>query len=95
MTKAGKKVLAGARQALAFAKGQEEGFAVTVPEEVDVKAIRAAMGLSQREFAAAFGFELAAVRNWEQRRRYPEGPARVLLTVIAREPDAVRRALAG
>lgn len=63
------------------------------PEKVDVRAIRSKLKLSQAEFAERFGFTPAAVRQWEQGRRYPHGPARVLLTIIDREPDAVRRAL--
>ena len=95
MSKAGSKILTGARQALSFAKGKEVGFAVHAPEEVDVKAVRLALGLTQKSFAGQFGFELAALRNWEQKRRRPEGPARILLRVIEREPEAVRRALSG
>jgi putative transcriptional regulator len=66
---------------------------VQVPDAVDVKAIRGKLGLSQSRFAAAFGFEEAAVRNWEQGRRAPEKTARILLTVIAHDPDVVREAL--
>jgi DNA-binding transcriptional regulator YiaG len=72
----------------------KEGRAKLVtPERVDVRAIRTKLKLSQAEFAARFGFSAAAVRQWEQGRRYPHGPARVLLTIIDREPNAVRRAL--
>ena len=89
------KILTGARQALAHARGElTEGFVVHVPEEVDVKALRRKLGMSQARFAASFGFGLAAVQSWEQGRRRPEGPARVLLKVIEHDPDAVRRALA-
>jgi len=63
------------------------------PAEVDVRAIREKLKLSQPEFAARFGFTAASVRQWEQGRRRPHGPARVLLTIIAKEPNAVRRAL--
>jgi putative transcriptional regulator len=63
------------------------------PVRVDVRAIRARLKLSQTEFARRFGFTAAAVRQWEQGRRQPHGPARVLLTIIDREPNAVRRAL--
>lgn len=66
---------------------------VVPPTQVDVRAIREKLRLSQSEFAARFGFTASAVRQWEQGRRYPHGPARVLLTIIAREPNAVRRAL--
>ncbi|MBV8578188.1 MAG: helix-turn-helix domain-containing protein [Acetobacteraceae bacterium] len=66
------------------------------PEAVeDVRALRARLGLSQEAFAARFGFTVDAIRQYESRRRTPTGPARTLLRVIAREPDAVTRALAG
>lgn len=60
---------------------------------VDVAAIRAKTGLSQERFAALFRISLHTLRNWEQGRRAPEGPARTLLMVIDREPEAVKRAL--
>jgi putative transcriptional regulator len=63
------------------------------PVKVDVRGIRQKLKLSQSDFAARFGFTAAAVRQWEQGRRQPHGPARVLLTIIDREPNAVRRAL--
>jgi len=94
MSKAGESILRGARQALAYAKGERAGFVIHVPERVDVKAIRRRLGLSQRQFAERFGFELDALQNWEQNRRRPEGPARAYLRVIEREPEAVQRALA-
>ena len=50
--------------------------------------------MSQDRFAHAFGLPKRTVQDWEQGRRQPEGAARVLLKVIKREPDAVRRALA-
>jgi putative transcriptional regulator len=88
------KILTGARQALAFARGElTEGFVVHAPETVNVKALRRRLGMSQAQFAATFGLELDAIRNWEQGRRRPEGAARAYLKVIEREPDAVRRAL--
>jgi len=79
-----------------FATGSTMGrrvHRVAVPERIDVKAIRAGLNMTQNEFAATFGFSISSVRNWEQGKREPEGPARVLLTVIAREPTAVIRAL--
>lgn len=88
------RILQGLAEVEAIVEGRAEPARVFVPSEVDVKAIRARTGLSQRAFAAQFGFSAAAVRDWEQRRRAPEATARVLLTVIDREPEAVRRALA-
>jgi putative transcriptional regulator len=61
--------------------------------EVDVSRVRAKLRLSQEDFAAAFGVSLGTVRNWEQGRRHPEGPARALLAVIDKAPGAVMAAL--
>lgn len=83
MSTAGSRILRSVRNARRFARGETtEGFVVHVPAEVDVGAIRRKLGLSQAEFAARFGFSVAAVRDWEQRRRHPEQAARVLLMVI-------------
>lgn len=59
----------------------------------DVRAIRQRLGLSQEQFADRYGFSVETIRNYEQGHRRPSGPARVLLRVIAGEPDAVTRAL--
>jgi putative transcriptional regulator len=69
-----------------------EAAVILVP--TDVKAIRAKFGLSQERFAKTFALNLATLRDWEQERRMPHGPARTLLQIIDREPEAVRRALA-
>lgn len=63
------------------------------PSPEDVRGIRLRLGLSQEQFAARFGFSVETIRNYEQGHRRPTGPARVLLRVIAGEPDAVTRAL--
>ncbi len=60
----------------------------------DVRLVRERLGLSQEAFAARFHLSLRTVQEWEQQRRVPEGPARVLLQVIDREPEAAARALA-
>lgn len=88
-------IMEGLAQATAIVEGRTppDRFRIHVPDEVDVKAIRARTGLSQAAFAGRFGFSVAAVRDWEQGRRRPEASARVLLLVIAREPEAVERAL--
>ena len=62
-------------------------------DDVDVKLIRARLGLSQEAFARRFRFSVAAVREWEQGRRRPEMAARTLLRVIAHNPQAVTEAL--
>lgn len=60
---------------------------------LDVKAIRARLQKSQREFAQMIGVSVATLQNWEQGRRKPEGPARALLQVALYKPDAVMEAL--
>lgn len=62
---------------------------------MDVRTIRRATGLSQARFASDFGIALGTLRDWEQGRKLPDGPARTLLTVIASDAAAVHRALAG
>jgi putative transcriptional regulator len=59
-----------------------------------VRELRRRVKLTQAEFAAKLGVPLETIRNWEQGKRVPRGPARALLTVIAREPDMVFAALA-
>ncbi|MEZ4270165.1 MAG: NadS family protein [Myxococcota bacterium] len=84
-------ILAGLEDALAYAKGdtrRSKTHRVRV-RDVDVRRVREKLGLSQAEFAAAFAVSVATVRNWEQNRRKPEGPARVLLNVIEHHPEAV------
>ena len=61
----------------------------------DVKAIRGRLGKSQVEFALMIGVSVATLRNWEQGRRTPDGPALALLRVASTEPRAVTRALRG
>lgn len=62
--------------------------------DVDVRAARDALGMSQAAFSATFGVPASTLKKWEQGQRRPHGPARILLQVIAHEPEAVRRALA-
>ncbi|MBU6421918.1 MAG: helix-turn-helix domain-containing protein [Gammaproteobacteria bacterium] len=61
--------------------------------ETDVKRIRRASGLSQAKFAKLIHVELGTLRNWEQGRRTPTGPAQVLLRAIEKDPRAVLRAI--
>lgn len=98
-TPAGRRLLTSLNQALAHARGEHvPGVRVTYvqvdrPTPVDVRAVRQKLGLSQSSFATRFGFTAATVRNWEQGRTQPDGPARVLLAVIAHHPEAVEDAL--
>lgn len=58
-----------------------------------VRPLRERLGMSQAAFASTFGISIDTLQNWEQGRREPEGPARALLKVIWREPEAAMRAL--
>ncbi len=86
--KAFNKIMAGLEDAIAFAKGDTSRGVVHVPG-TDVKSARKRLGMTQKVFALNFGVSVETVRNWEQGRRQPEGPARVLLAVIDRNPKAV------
>ena len=92
---AGSRIIASLKEAVDWAEGKNVAVRVTTVEVpvVDVKTTRRRLGLSQAAFAAKFGFQPATLRNWEQGRTYPDGPARVLLAVIAKHPEAVEDAL--
>ena len=89
------RIMEGLEDALAYAdgdqsRGRETRIELPIP---DVAALRAKLGFTQQEFASYCKVSVRTIQNWEQGRRLPEGPARVLLTIIDREPQAVRRAL--
>jgi putative transcriptional regulator len=87
------QMMNGLNDVEAFLAGEQEGFKAHVPQEVDVKAIRNRLGMTQARFSDTFGFSLDAIKHWEGGRRTPEAPARTLLTVIASDPAAVLNAL--
>lgn len=85
----------GLEQALAYSRGEADvsKYRVHVPKRVDVRAIRAKLGMTQEEFAGRFGFSVNTLRHWEQGKRQPEGPTRAYLMVIDHAPKTVERAL--
>lgn len=86
-----------AREAVTFDSGEaaDKGSrTVPAPAAVDVRATRAALNMSQTQFAAAFGFPVGTLRDWEQGRVCPDMATRSYLRVIGRRPEAVREALA-
>ena len=96
MTEAGKRLLQAANEALTIAKGEADSESYVVhhpPARVDVRAIRKALNMTQHAFGLRFGFGVARVRDWELGLTRPAASDRVLLTTIAREPEAVLRAL--
>ena len=88
-------VMRGLEEALAYTEGRTEGARVHEVEvpDVDVARIRARTGLSQAQFARSIGVARGTLLNWEQGRRRPTGPARVLLAVIDRRPSVVEELL--
>src|ERR1700727_1190372 len=91
-----KRIANAAHEVAAHLRGEISlpSYQVTVPDAIDVAALRGRLNLSQAVFARMFRLDLGAVQAWEQQRRHPDRTARILLVVIAREPDAVMRALA-
>lgn len=91
----GKEIIEGLQELKAWRLGKTKLRTTTVelPRAVDVPAIRKELGLSQEQFARLMGVSVATLRNWEQGRREPHGPARSLLLVASREPAAVLKAL--
>jgi putative transcriptional regulator len=91
----GQRLIAAAKNARKIARNEADpaSYRVHNPADIDVSKIRKRLALSQSEFAARFGIAPGTLRDWEQKRKTPEGPARVLLMVIAQEPEAVERAL--
>ncbi len=83
----------GLNEALEFSKDQKLKSVVHEFTPVNVKNIRSQVGMSQNEFASAFGISVSTLRHWERGDRKPHGPALVLLNVVAREPNAVLKAL--
>jgi len=76
-------------------RGEIEPARVTEVRDEDVRAIRKKLGKTQEEFALMIGVSVGTLRNWEQGRRRPVGPARALLRVAAKNPRAITAALGG
>lgn len=83
------ELLASVREAKAIMRGEKEPSRVFVYDEPNVKIIRRRFKLSQPKFAGLLGISVGTLRNWEQGRRQPEGPARVLLLVATKYPEAI------
>ena len=94
MTEAFDSIKQGLLEAIAHASGQRSTATVHVPRPIDVKAIRKQVGMTQREFAATFGMSVSTLQHWERGDRMPQGPARMLLRLIAMAPHTVLKALA-
>lgn len=83
------ELLASVREGGQILRGETLPSRATEIEEPDVAEIRTTFGLSQSQFAVLLGISVRTLQNWEQGRRRPHGPARVLLRVAERHPEAV------
>ena len=92
-TKFGRDLIAGAKQILAHVERRTMMKEYTLPVPIDVKGIRAKVGMSQAEFADAFSLNRRTLQQWEQGKASPDLAARAYLTVIERNPDVVKAAL--
>jgi len=87
-------ILQGLEEARRFARGEiVPGLRYHAAPAEDARAIRKRTGLSQAAFARQVGVSVATLRNWEQGRRRPDGPARVLLALLDKDPGIVKRTL--
>ena len=91
----GKEIIEGLAEIKAWRGGKTKlrTTMVDLPRAVEVPAIRKELGLSQEQFAGLLGVSVATLRNWEQGRRTPEGPAIALLRIAARHPRILRENL--
>ena len=87
------ELLESVREGGRILRGEAEASREFVFTPEDVQAIRKKLRKSQDEFALMIGVSVATLRNWEQGRRQPHGPARALLKVAAENPQAVEKAL--
>ncbi len=80
-------------QAGKIKKGQTKATRQFNIEEPDVVAIREKYKMTQQEFSALLGISIGTLRNWEQGRRKPQGPAKVLLRIAQKRPKAILESL--
>lgn len=94
MTDSFDRIMQGLQEAVEHASGIDvPSLVLHVPQNVDVAAVRHRTGLSQMAFSRRIGVSPATLRNWEQGRRTPEGPARILLAMLDRNPQIVEETL--
>ena len=87
------ELLESVKEMDAIAAGKKEPSRIFEHPDLEVRAIRQKTGLSQDRFAYLIGVKPATLRNWEQGRRKPTGPARALLRILEADPEGAVRAL--
>lgn len=88
-----KKLLEGVREAGEYIRGERLPARVTEVGATTVRELRKSLHLTQAQFARLLTVELSTLRNWEQGRREPQGPAKALLRAIRKDPRNVLKAL--
>ncbi|HKK24420.1 MAG TPA: NadS family protein [Gracilimonas sp.] len=83
------ELLESVKQAGDIRKGKREPSRNSIIEEPDVVAIREKYNMTQQEFSSLLGISVGTLRNWEQGRRKPQGPAKVLLKIAEKRPKAI------
>ena len=91
----GQEILAGIREITEWQQGKKKlkTTRIQLPRAADVAKIRQNLDLTQDEFADFMGVKAKTLQNWEQKRREPQGPARSLLRVAEKAPEAILKAL--
>lgn len=87
------KLVESVKQMGSIMRGDDISHRKTVLTTIDVKALRERLDLTQAEFSRMIGVSIKTLQNWEQGRREPDGPAKALLRVVEKEPEAVLSAL--
>lgn len=87
-----KELVGSIREAGAYLRGEQAPASVSFVAEPNPRAIRERLGLTQDQFAAALCISVKTLRNWEQGRREPSGPAMRLLQIAARHPEIILEA---
>ena len=90
-----KSIKQGMTEAIQYSEEKCPKAVVHKFSPLDVKNIRSNLDMTQTEFASSFGISVSTLRHWERGDREPHGPALVLLNVVAKEPQAVLKALVG
>lgn len=85
----------GAEEALAWNQGKKTGARVREYTAIDVADIRKKTNMTQKQFSESFQIPLSTLRQWEQGKRLPQGPAQTLLKIIAHDSKAAIEALNG
>ena len=86
-------IKAGAEEALQWKKGKDTGACVRRYSALDVASIRKQTQMTQQEFSESFSIPLSTLRQWEQGKRVPRGPAQTLLKIIAYDSKAAVKAI--